>query len=104
METIRNLIKEVIDIELDFVSHHTSAPSVIDDHSVRFGAPLFLQLTHVDDGHDHVDFVFLAQASSAPVLDGQPDVGWFNTEDLIGSMAPKHIKSTVRSILSLFNV
>jgi hypothetical protein len=103
MQTVRNLVKDVVDVDLDFISHHTSAPMVIDGQSVRFGAPLFVQLTRVDDGHDHVDFVFLAQASSAPDLDGKSEVGWFNTEDLIGGVAPKNVKSTVRTILSLFN-
>lgn len=103
-ETIRKMIRQVVPVDVEFISSHTSVPKVMDGRTVRFGAPLFVQLTHVDDTQDHVDFVFLAQAATAPDLEDQADAGWFNTEDLIGSMAPKHVKTTVRSILSLFHV
>jgi len=104
MRTLRKLVKEVVDVDMNFISHHTSAPKVIDSQSIRFNAPLFVQVTNIDDGYDHVDFVFLAQASSAPDLEDSPHAGWFNTEDLVGGVASKHVKSTVREVLSLFNV
>jgi len=103
LQTIRKMVREAANVELMFVSHSTSFPAVLDTHTVRLQAPLYVQLTSADDQRDFVDYVYLAQAKTAPSFSPDSNLGWFRSEDLIGKKAPRHVKRVVKQVLELVN-
>ena len=100
-ETIKRLVQNETGLAVDLVSYGSSSPVVLDSRTVKLNAPLLVQVTHVDDKWDYVEHVFLARARQ--FSKNTPGLSWFNTEELIGSTAPKHVKILVREILTLVN-
>jgi len=100
-ETARNLVKELLGCEMVPLSYDSSLPAVLDFQTLRLQAPLFVQLIYVDSEKDYVDQVYLGVARKAPEFPDRDRLGWFNAEDLVGSMAPVHVKRSVRQVLRL---
>lgn len=100
-ETLKRVVRNETGLEIDLVSYSSSNPLVLDSRTVKLNAPLCVQVTHIDEQSDDVEYVFLARARQ--FSKSTPELSWFNTEELIGSAAPKHVKIMVREILTLVN-
>ncbi|MCB1043305.1 MAG: hypothetical protein KDC35_10210 [Acidobacteria bacterium] len=100
-ETLKHFVRMEIGLEIDFVSYGTSSPVVLDAYTVKLNAPLLVQVTRVGADAEFVDHVYVARARQ--FCKSTSGLMWFNTEELVGNAAPRHVKLLVREILMLVN-
>jgi len=99
VETARNLVREKTSLNFKFLGYETSMPMVLDEFSVKTYPPLHIQITHLDDKTDYVDYVYLGQVKAAPEFrDGGP-LCWFSQTNT--KMAPNYVKNLVNYLLAL---
>lgn len=79
------------------MGHAFSMPMVLDERSVRIFPPFQVQVTHIDDNTDFVDYVYLAQAKPSPIFSGGETFKWFAPNTL--KSAPTHVKHVVHHIM-----
>lgn len=101
VETARKLVSDLTHLDCTFLGHNPALPLVLDEVSVKIFAPMHVQITHIDDSLDYVDYVYLAQASASPEYKEDGLIGWFGPANLKNS--PKHVKHIVHYILALLN-
>ena len=99
METVRNLIAEMTNLDFEFIGHSHAMPAVLDQDCVRLYPPFHLELTHYNQENDFVDFVYLAQAKASPDFPKQGPLFWFGSKDL--DKVPLRVRSVVNHILAL---
>ena len=99
-ETVERLVKQ-LNLNYEIIGHSISMPVLLDERSMKIYPPLHVQVTAIDPQLDFVDYVYLAQAKSAPKFDPKSNLCWFSPKNL--KSAPGHVKHLVHYILSLMN-
>ena len=99
-EFIQNFFKAKFNINVEFIFHQTSIPRVLDHCTVQTVAPFFTQVTCSQAGIKTTDFIYLAFVKLQFKL-GDPQYNWCRAEDLVGRIAPRHVKRTVKHILQI---
>jgi len=97
---LNQYFRETFNVGIEFVFHPTSIPAVLDSNTVQTMAPFFTQVCRPQQGAPFVEMIYLAFAT-APFKLGDPAFTWCRAEDLVGRIAPKHVKRTVKQILQI---
>jgi len=99
-ELLQEYFKEKFNVSIEFIFHDSSLPAVLDSNTIQTIAPYFTQISKTATGPAVIDFVYLAFSTSAFKVEN-PTLSWCLAEDLVGRIAPKHVKRTVKHILKI---
>ncbi len=101
-QVIQDFFKSTFKVDIEFIFHDTSIPSVLDVDTVQTVAPFFTQVINIGQGTPVIEFVYLAFTKVLFKIEEQYH-SWCHVEDLVGKVAPRYVKQTVKHIIHINN-